>query len=95
MTQPEEPWTVGRLASIAAMSPAHFSRSFHEAMGAPPLRWVQDRRLDRAEWLMSTTDRTLTEIAQAVGFRSSSRLTEAFQRRHGRSPSRWRADRGC
>lgn len=87
------PWTVAELARLAAMSPAHFSRSFHEALGAPPLRWVQDRRLDRAEWLVTNTDRSLTAIAHDAGFRSSSRLTEAFQRRHGVSPSAWRARR--
>ena len=88
-----EPWTVQGMARLAAMSPAHFSRSFRDALGAPPLRWVLDRRLDRAEWLMTKTRQPLTIIAHTVGFRSSSRLTEAFRRRHGVAPSAWRGAR--
>lgn len=90
----DHPWTVEELAKLAAMSPAHFSRSFRETLGEPPLRWVQGRRLDRAEWLMLHADRSLTAIAHDAGFRSSSRLTEAFQRRHGLTPSAWKALRG-
>jgi AraC-like DNA-binding protein len=84
-------WTVGALASVAAMSPAHFSRAFHAALGAPPARWVQDQRLERARWLIRDTDQPLSEIAHQVGLSSSSRLTEGFRARYGVNPSAWRA----
>ncbi|MEZ4235175.1 MAG: helix-turn-helix domain-containing protein [Myxococcota bacterium] len=84
-------WTVGELAKLAGMSPAHFSRAFAETIGAPPARWVGDQRLERARWLMRATSRSLSEIAQEVGLSSSGRLSEGFRARYGETPSAWRA----
>lgn len=87
----ERRWSVGDMAKLVALSEAQFGRRFRLAAGQPPMRWLLDRRLSRAEWLMSTSERSLTEIAMMVGFGSPSRFSEAFTRRHGRSPSQWRA----
>jgi AraC family transcriptional regulator len=40
------------LADIACLSPYHFSRSFKEAAGVGPQRYVMQRRLDRAKTLL-------------------------------------------
>ena len=79
------------MAKLVALSEAQFGRRFRAAAGQPPMRWLLDRRLTRAEWLMNSTERSLTDIAMMVGFGSPSRFTEAFARRHGTSPSQWRA----
>ncbi len=87
----ERRWSVGEMAKLVALSEAQFGRRFRAAAGQPPMRWLLDRRLSRAEWLMNSTERSLTDIAMMVGFGSPSRFTEAFTRRHGTSPSQWRA----
>jgi transcriptional regulator GlxA family with amidase domain len=84
-------WSVAGMAEVAAMSRSSFSRAFRQATGHSPGQWVLDQRVQRAEWLMRTTDQPLSEIAGLVGFGSPSRLTEAFVRRHGEPPSTWRA----
>ncbi len=86
----ERHWTVAQMARLAALSEAQFGRRFRAAAGQSPMRWLLDRRLTRAQWLMSTSDRTLTDIAMMVGFGSPSRFTEAFAKRHGQTPSVWR-----
>ncbi len=86
----ERRWTVPQMARLAALSEAQFGRRFRAAAGQSPMRWLVDRRLGRAEWLMNTSDRTLTDIAMLVGFGSPSRFTEAFAKRHGMTPSQWR-----
>ena len=43
-----EEWPVGRLAQVSAVSAAHFARSFREAFGVPPHRYLLTRRIERA-----------------------------------------------
>ena len=43
-----EAWPVPRLARVSGVSPAHFSRSFKEAFGVPPHRYLLSRRIERA-----------------------------------------------
>jgi GntR family transcriptional regulator/MocR family aminotransferase len=88
-------WSLETMAELAAMSVSAFRRAFTEAVGAPPVAWLLEQRLARAAALLRDTDRTVTDIAYAVGFGSTSRLSEAFSRRHGVSPSVWRRDQRC
>ncbi len=83
-------WSVDSLAKVAGMSPANFSRRFRELVGRSPLGYLLDCRVERAAWLMQSTKSSLADIAHQVGFRSSSRFSEAFQRRRAISPSEWR-----
>ena len=87
----ERAWTVADMAEIAGMSEAHFARRFREVVGSSPMRYLQQQRLGRAQWLMNASNASITEIALRVGFGSPSRFSEAFTQRHGVSPSRWRA----
>lgn len=84
------PWSVAELAKCAAMSPANFTRQFRNLMGEPPKAYLISLRLCRAEWLMTSSSQSLSTIAQQVGFGSSSRLSEAFKKKNGISPSEWR-----
>ena len=58
-----EAWPVRRLARVSGVSEAHFARSFKEAFGVPPHRYLLTRRLERAAALLRDTDLSITEIA--------------------------------
>ena len=47
-------------------------------------------RLSRAEELIVSTDKTLVEIAEAVGYRHAATLSTAFRERRGKTPSEYR-----
>jgi AraC family transcriptional regulator len=79
------------LADIACLSPYHFSRSFKQATGVGPQRYVIQRRLERAKTLMRRTSRPLAFIAQEAGFADQSHLTSIFHREMGVTPGRFRA----
>jgi AraC family transcriptional regulator len=83
--------TLTDLAEVACLSPYHFSRSFKEAVGVGPQRYVMQRRVARAKMLMRGTHRPLAEIAQEVGFADQSHLTSIFRRETGVTPGRYRA----
>jgi len=83
--------TLTDLARVACLSPYHFSRSFKEAVGVGPQRYVMRRRLERAKTLVRRSSRPLAVIAQDVGFADQSHLTMIFRREIGMTPGRYRA----
>ncbi len=52
-----EPLDVPALARIAYVSEAHFIRTFRATFGETPNRYLQRRRVERAMFLLRTTDR--------------------------------------
>ena len=79
------------LADIACLSPYHFSRSFKQATGVGPQRYVIQRRLERVKRLLRQTRQPLALIAQEAGFADQSHLTQMFRREMGVTPGRFRA----
>lgn len=77
--------TIGMLASFAAMSPSHFSRSFKAATGESVWSHVQRRRLERAREMRTLTDKSLSSSAYECGFADASHLGRAFKARYGAS----------
>jgi AraC family transcriptional regulator len=84
--------TVTDLASVACLSPYHFSRCFKHAAGVGPQRYVLLRRLDRAKALMRRTNKPLALIAQKAGFVDQSHMTSVFRREIGVTPGLYRAE---
>jgi AraC family transcriptional regulator len=83
--------TLTDLAGVACLSPYHFSRSFKQAAGVGPQRYVMQRRIERAKTLMRRNIHPLAMIAQQCGFIDESHLTSIFRRETGVTPSRYRA----
>jgi len=87
-----KPLDVPGLARVALMSPSNFSRRFRETFGETPHRYLQRRRIERACAMLRDGDRTVTEIALAVGFDSFGTFSRTFSAVIGRSPTRFRAE---
>jgi AraC-like DNA-binding protein len=82
---------VADLARAAGLSPAHFSREFRRAFGAPPHSYLLTRRLERAAALLRSTDRSVADICFSVGLQSVGSFTTSFTRTYGVSPTAYRA----
>lgn len=72
------------------MSKYHFSRLFKKICGYSPYEFLILTRLNRAKYLLKTTDLPIKVIAQNVGYQSITTFTNAFINRVGISPSRFR-----
>ena len=86
-----EEWPVPRLARMSGVSEAHFARSFKEAFGVPPHRYLLTRRLERAKTLLRDTDLAITEIAFQTGWNSLGTFGRTFRDVTGESPGDLRA----
>jgi transcriptional regulator GlxA family with amidase domain len=86
-----EEWPVRRLARVSGISEAHFARSFKEAFGVPPHRYLLTRRIERATALLRDTDLDITEIAFQTGWNSLGTFGRTFRDVTGESPGEFRA----
>jgi transcriptional regulator GlxA family with amidase domain len=81
-----EEWPVWRLARVSGVSEAHFARSFRDAFGVPPHRYLLTRRIERAKALLRDTDLAVTEIAFQTGWNSLGTFGRTFRDVTGESP---------
>jgi transcriptional regulator GlxA family with amidase domain len=86
-----EEWPVRRLARVSGVSEAHFARSFKEAFGVPPHRYLLTLRIERAKALLRDTDLPVTEIAFRTGWKSLGTFGRTFRDVTGESPGDFRA----
>jgi transcriptional regulator GlxA family with amidase domain len=86
-----EEWPVQRLARVSCVSAAHFARSFKEAFGVPPHRYLLTRRIERATALLRDTDMPILDIALQTGWNSLGTFGRVFRDITGESPSELRA----
>jgi len=82
-----EEWPVRRLARVSRVSQAHFARSFKQAFGLPPHRYLLTRRVERAKALLRESDLSITEIAFQTGWASLGTFGRTFHDITGESPS--------
>ena len=81
---------LGGIAHEAALSPYYFSRAFTAYVGMPPYRYLIGLRMERAQELLRTSDLSVTQICQRVGFHSLSHFTTTFHRHTGATPTGYR-----
>ena len=81
-----EDWPVRRLARVSCVSEAHFARSFKQAFGVPPHRYLLTRRIERATALLRDTELSITEIAFLTGWESLGTFGRTFRDVTGESP---------
>ena len=84
---PHEAWPVSRLAKVSGASQAHFARSFRDAFGIPPHRYLLTRRVERAVALLRDTDFPIIDIALQTGWNSIGTFGRVFRDVTGESPS--------
>ena len=85
-----EELTLDILASKCFVSTATLRRYFYEFSDMSPQQFIASARISHAQYLLSNTNKTITEISEAVGFESISCFTRAFKRHCGISPSEYR-----
>jgi transcriptional regulator GlxA family with amidase domain len=81
-----EAWPVERLAEVSSVSPAHFARSFKQAFGVPPHRYLLTRRIERATALLRDTGLPIIDIALQTGWESLGTFGRTFRDVAGESP---------
>ena len=82
----QELLTLEDLASVACLSPFHFTRVFHRLIGIPPGEFLSALRFQAARRLLLTTSLKVTDICFEVGYSSTGSFSRCFTQRVGLSP---------
>lgn len=79
-----------RLTQIACMGTTKLKSSFKKYYGCTITEYVQQRRMSQAEYLLAYTDLKIGQIAQTVGYSTSSRFATLFRKSTGLLPREYR-----
>lgn len=87
--QPQDEWSVPRMAALVHVSPRHLARLFLEHTGVSPLQYLRSLRLALAERVLRAGG-NVTQAAADAGFTSDTQLRRTW-RQAGRNapPSQW------
>jgi AraC family transcriptional regulator len=75
-----------QIAAVAGVSPSHAKTLFRDSVGMPMHQYVIQRRVERAKTMLMEDDKSMAEIAQAVGFSHQSHMARHMRRALGASP---------
>ncbi|MBQ3630178.1 MAG: helix-turn-helix domain-containing protein [Prevotella sp.] len=83
----DEDFSIDQMASELAVSRAQLFRKLKSANGQTPKELIDERRMALAASLLSTTDRSISNIAWDCGFNDASNFRRTFVRVYGMTPS--------
>jgi transcriptional regulator GlxA family with amidase domain len=78
------------LACKLDLSPRQLERLFKAETGASPQAFAKQVRLRTAAWLLTSSDRTVADIASSCGFSDASHLGREFRKQFGVPPATYR-----
>ena len=79
---------LGRFAYLTGRSLATFKRDFEKLFHSTPSRWLQQRRLQEAYYLIREKGRTASDIYLDLGFEDLSHFSFAFKKQYGAAPTK-------
>jgi len=91
--KPSEAWTVADLAKEAGLSRSSFFERFSRTVGTAPMDYLLRWRMALAKDLLRRGAVTVAQVAQRVGYRSSSTFSVAFARHVGLPPTQFARER--
>lgn len=83
----DEKLTISQLCRQFNLSPTTLKNKFREFYGQPIHNWIQCHRIRRAAELLQSTNMTVLQIAQSIGYESVSQFNVIFRRTYGTTPS--------
>ena len=87
---PGEAWTVDALAAAVGSSRSPLAARFKTLVGEPPMSYLMRLRMHLAARELTTTDRSVSQIARGVGYDSEAAFSRVFKRFHGVGPAAYK-----
>lgn len=78
--------TLKELAFLCNMSISTFKREFEKRYSESPVRWLQNKRLEHAHYLLNQEQKKSSEIYLEVGYENLSSFTQAYKSKYGITP---------
>lgn len=85
--------TMEELCQVTELSKQQLCRLFKRYLNSRPMEYISKRRLQAAKELLSSTDMSVEDISEKVGFCSGSYFCKLFSRYEGMTPTQFRSIR--
>lgn len=85
-----EPLKISTLAGLVSLSRSHYTTLFQRVTGYAPLSYLNHLRMQRAVQWLNTTDLSIKQISDQLGFCDQFYFSRAFTKMHSHSPSEHR-----
>jgi transcriptional regulator GlxA family with amidase domain len=82
--------SISQMAAIGGLEDRTFLRRFLKATGLKPTDYSQRLRVGKAREMLELTNRTIDQVARAIGYEDPASFRRVFQRVMGMSPSDYR-----
>jgi transcriptional regulator GlxA family with amidase domain len=82
--------TLSEFARICQRSLSAFKREFTETYHISPGKWILEKRLAHARYLLKTSLKNVNEIATESGFDSPTHFSRTFKEKYGLPPLQYR-----
>ncbi len=79
------------VAEKVGLSPRSFRRRFKDAVGEPPMQYLQRIRIETAKHLLATSALGVDQIGYRVGFEDASYFSRLFKQKTRATPGQYRA----
>lgn len=87
-----EPHTLKSLAALCHVSPSYLSSLFKQETGSTLIDYINTQRVKRAAQQLTTTDRSISEVAEEMGILDVNYFAKIFKRTFGMTPTRYRRE---
>lgn len=87
-----DPWTIATLAKEVGLSRSTLAERFTRYISEPPMTYLARWRLQLAARSLTTSPKSVAEIAAKVGYESEAAFHRAFKREFGLPPARYRRE---
>jgi AraC-like DNA-binding protein len=84
------PWTVEELGREVGLSRSALTDRFMRLLGAPPMHYLANWRMQVATQKLRSTSASLAQIADMIGYDSEAAFSRAFKKMFGLAPATWR-----
>lgn len=82
------------LARRAGYSPQHLNRVFRRSVGVTPMKYLVQRKLERAAELLQRDARSVRAISRSLGIDDAAYFSRIFRSRYGVGPAEYRQRHG-
>ena len=82
--------TVKLLSERANQHTDYFSRLFYQYTGDRPLSYINEKRIERAQYLITTTNMLYGDIARETGFENLPYFSRIFKKLTGMTPGNYK-----
>ncbi len=83
-------WEISEMAKYINVSPSHLHSAYKKLYGVSPIQDLINIRIQQAKSMLSETQRSVSDIASALGYASATHFTRQFTKIVGISPLKYR-----